>query len=310
MSLPLSETLRIGFLSAMPSVAAVRETSALADRLGYDSVWVGDHIAFPVPILDPLLQLAQLAAVNERIQLGTAVYLLPLRHPVPVAKQVSTLDRLCAGRLVFGVGVGGEFPNEYAACGVPVEQRGARLSEAIPVLRRLWSGEPVAHEGRFYSFPEIRMAPAPVQPGGPPIWCGGRSEAALDRMGRLADGWVSYVVTAERYAQGLERIACAAERAGRSIESFGTAHLLFMRLDSSRERALDHASDHLSQRYAMDFRRAAERYTAFGRPEDVAARIEEYRRAGLRHLLLDLTGPHGDREAQLEQFAKEVRPLL
>ncbi len=310
MSLPLSETLRIGFLSAMPSVAAVRETSALADRLGYDSVWVGDHIAFPVPILDAFLQLAQLAAVNERIQLGTAVYLLPLRHPVPVAKQVATLDQLCAGRLVFGVGVGGEFPSEYAACGVPVEQRGARLSEAIPVLRRLWSGEPVAHEGRFYSFPEIRMAPAPVQPGGPPIWCGGRSEAALDRMGSLADGWVSYVVTAERYAQGLERIERAAERAGRSIESFGTAHLLFMRLDSSRERALDHASDHLSQRYAMDFRRAAERYTALGRPEDVAARIEEYRRAGLRHLLLDLTGPHGDREAQLEQFAKEVRPLL
>ena len=125
--LPLLSDVSIGFISAMMNPAATRATADLAERLQFDSVWVGDHVAFAVPIMDPLLQLAQLAAHNQRLQLGTAVYLLPLRHPTPVAKQVATLDHLTGGRLVFGVGVGGEFPNEYAACGVPVNERGARL---------------------------------------------------------------------------------------------------------------------------------------------------------------------------------------
>ncbi len=309
-TLPLDAEFLTGFISTMPSAAAARETAALAQRLDYDSVWVGDHVAFPVPILDPLLQLAQLAALDDRLLLGTAVYLLPLRHPTPVAKQVATLDRLSDGRLVFGVGVGGEFPAEFAACGVPVEERGARLSEGIAVLRKLWSGDPVSHEGRFYAFEEVHMLPAPVQPGGPPIWCGGRSPAALARMGRLADGWISYVVTPEAYAAGLEAIARAAEAAGRRISRFGTGHLLFMRLGATREQAHEHANRHLSQRYAMDFSLATARYAALGRPADVAERIDAFRRAGLRHVVLDLVGPFEDRNDQLEHFAKEVRPLL
>src|ERR1700674_3123475 len=111
---------------------------------------IGDHISFPAAILDPLLQLAQAAVVSRRLVLGTAVYLLPLRHPVPVAKQVATLDHLTQGRLIFGVGVGGEFPKEYEVCGVPLEERGARLTEAIGILRKLWTGEPTRHEGRYY----------------------------------------------------------------------------------------------------------------------------------------------------------------
>jgi probable F420-dependent oxidoreductase len=297
-------------MTAMGSRVAVHRTVALAERFGYDSLWVGDHIAFPVPSLDPLVQLAQAAGHSERLLLGTAVYLLPLRHPTPVAKQVATLDLLCDGRLVFGVGVGGEFENEYRACQVPRSERGARLSEAIPLLKRLWSGEPVAHAGRFFSFPEVRLLPRPAQPGGPQIWCGGRSEAALERMGRMADGWVAYVVTPERYRDSLERVARSAEAAGRRLERFGTGHLLFTWIDSDPESALDAAADHLSQRYAMDFRKAARRYAALGRPEDVAERIDALRRAGLRHVILDPTGPVAEREAQLERFAKEVRPLL
>jgi len=308
--LPLDDSLRVGFISSAGSVDAARATAGLADRLGYDSLWVGDHVAFAIPILDPFLQLAQLAAFSSRVQLATGVYLLPLRHPVPVAKQVATLDLLCAGRLIFGVGVGGEFPGEYAACGVPVKQRGARLDEAIPLVRKLVQGEPVAGIGRFYPFPETRLQPASPQPGGPPIWCGGRSPAALARMGRMADGWISYVVTPEMYREGLEQIAREADAADRKLEHFGTGHLLFVRLDDSREAALDAANDHLSRRYAMDFRRAADRYSALGRPEDVADKIHAFREAGLRHVVLDLVGPLQDRDEQLERFAAEVRPLL
>jgi probable F420-dependent oxidoreductase len=294
----------------MGSPDAVRATVEAAERLGYDSLWVGDHVAFPLPILDPLLQLAQAAGCSRSLRLGTAVYLLPLRHPTLVAKQVATLDHLCGGRLVFGVGVGGEFPNEYAACGVPHRERGGRLSEAIPLLKGLWSGERLSHRGRFYKLQEVQLLPAPVQPGGPPIWCGGRSEAALQRIGRMGDGWVSYVVTPERYRDGLDAIERATREAGRKLERFGSGHLLFTWLADSYDEALEAATAHLSQRYAMDFRRAAQRYAALGRPEDVAERIHAYRAAGVREVILDFTGPFGGRDAQLERFAKEVRPLL
>ncbi len=116
---------------------------------------------------------------------------MPLRHPTPVAKQIATLDHLTGGRFVFGVGIGGEFPREYEGCGVPLNERGARLSEGIEVIRKLWTGERVSHGGRFYNFKDVKMTPVPRQPGGPPIWCGGRSEAALRRAARLADGWFS-----------------------------------------------------------------------------------------------------------------------
>jgi alkanesulfonate monooxygenase SsuD/methylene tetrahydromethanopterin reductase-like flavin-dependent oxidoreductase (luciferase family) len=129
-------------------------------------------------------------------------------------------------------------------------------------------------------------------------------------MGRLADGWVSYVVTPERYREGLETIAAAAEEAGRRIERFGTGHLLFVRIDDSYEQALDAAAEHLSQRYAMDFREPAKRYAALGRPADVAERVDAYRRAGLRHVILDTVGPLEHHVSQLERFASEVRPLL
>ena len=115
MPVPLAPDTRFGFITQMGDPDAVRSTVEMAGTLGFDSIWVGDHVAFAVPILDPLLQLAQAAALSPSLQLGTAVYLLPLRHPVLAAKQVATLDRLTRGRLVFGVGIGGEFPDEYAA---------------------------------------------------------------------------------------------------------------------------------------------------------------------------------------------------
>jgi alkanesulfonate monooxygenase SsuD/methylene tetrahydromethanopterin reductase-like flavin-dependent oxidoreductase (luciferase family) len=133
-----------------PKIDELVDLVTLVDRSGYDSLWVGDHISFAVPILDPLIQLAQAAVVSRRLTLGTSVYLLPLRHPAPVAKQVATLDHMTEGRLIFGVGVGGEFPREYEVCGVPRGERGARLSEGIGLLRQFWSGEKVSHAGRYY----------------------------------------------------------------------------------------------------------------------------------------------------------------
>src|SRR5437016_13138017 len=173
MDLPLAATLKIGVQTIhrrtepapglttgpwLPTTDELRALVGLVDGCGYESLWVGDHVAFAVAILDPLLQLAQAAMVSRRLVLGTNVYLLPLRHPVPIAKQVATLDHLCEGRLIFGVGVGGEFPKEYEAFGVPLAERGPRLSAAIPLLRRLWSGAPVTYDGRYFGhFAEVAM---------------------------------------------------------------------------------------------------------------------------------------------------------
>lgn len=321
-SLPLELTLSIGIQTIhrrtepastpwQPRIDELVSLVSLVDRLGYDSLWCGDHIAFAIPLLDPLLQLAQAAVVSRRLTFGTAVYLLPLRHAAPVAKQVATLDHLTEGRLIFGVGVGGEFPKEYQVCGIPLAERGARLTEAIPLLRRFWSSEPISHEGRFYGgFDAVSMQPPAHQAGGPPIWCGGRSDGALQRTGRLADGWISYVVTPDMYRAALDKIAVAAHDAHRTLARFGTGHLLFTRIDDSYEQALETAAATLSVRYAMDFRRAAERYCALGRPEQVAERIRVFYDAGVRHIILDLLGPYEQRDEQITRFAAEALPLL
>ncbi len=322
MTLPLDKTLKIGIQTIhrrtepastpwRPTIDEMAELVGLVDRCGYDSLWVGDHVAFAVSILDPLLQLAQAAVISRRLILGTNVYLLPLRHPGPVAKQVASLDHLCEGRLIFGVGVGGEFPQEFAVSGVPLTERGGRLSAAIPLLRELWSGQPVSHSSRYFGeFSEVAMQPPARQAGGPPIWCGGRADAALARTGRMADGYISYVVTPDQYRAALAKIDEAADAAGRTIDHFGTGHLLFARLDTSYETALDAAATSLSQRYAMDFRRATERYAALGLPEQVAQRIRDFHAAGVRHVVIDLVGPYEERPEQIEDFAGKVMPLL
>ena len=310
MVLPFDDTVRFGLTARLATPDTIRETVALAEDLGLDSLWCGEHVAYTSPVLDPFVRLSYAAALSERLTLGTGVYLVPLRPAAAIAKQVVSIDHLSSGRFVFGAGVGGEFPGEFDACGVDVRERGARLDEAIDVMRALWTGEPVSFRGRFVQFEDVHMQPPPLTRGGPPIWCGARQEAALRRIGRKADGWMSYVVTPRRYAEGLGVIEAAAREAGRTFERFDTAHLLFTRIDDDRDRALDDATEILSRRYAMDFRRAAERYCALGPPEEIAESINAFLRAGVRHVILDPLGTVEDERVQLERFASEVRPRI
>jgi probable F420-dependent oxidoreductase len=294
----------------LPEAEDGRAMVELIDRLGYDSLWVGDHLSFAIPILDPLIQLAQAATYSPRLALGVGVYLLPLRHPGPVAKQVASLDHLSGGRLILGVGVGGEFKTDFQVAGVSPSERGARLTEGIHVLRKLWRGEAVSHDGSYFPFPQLTMSPPARQVGGPPIWCGGRSAAALRRAGEIGDGWLSYVVTPAMYAESLDRIREAAAVAEGPDRPFGTGHLLFATVDDTYESALDKATETLSVRYAMDFREAAKKYCALGRPQDVAERLREFHAAGARHVIMDFVGPYEDRDRQFVRFAEEVMPLL
>lgn len=321
MALPLDRRLRLGISTIhrepdningpwLPRIDELVRFVELVDRAGFDSLWCGDHISMPIPFLDPMLLLAQAAVVSRRLTLGTGVYLLPLRNVGAAAKQAATLDHLTEGRFIFGVGLGGEFPKEYEVCGVPHAERGARLTEQMQALRALWRGETASFHGRHYDFTDVLMRPAARTPGGPPMWVGGRSDAALKRTATLADGYHSYVVTPEMYGDSLRKIETMATAAGRKLTQFGTGHLLFARIDDSYEQALDTAAASLGKRYAMDFRKAAQRYAALGTPAQVAETIREFHAAGVRHLVVDLCGPYERRQQQVERFAAEVMPLL
>ncbi|GIS89145.1 MAG: hypothetical protein CM1200mP18_18550 [Gammaproteobacteria bacterium] len=148
MTLPLAEGLTLGVQTIhrrtepsterwIPSLEDGRDVVELVDRLGFDSIWVGDHLAFAIPMLDPVVQLAQAAVFSTRLKFGTAVFLQPLRHPGPTAKQIATLDLLSSGRFIFGLGVGGEFESDFSVAGVPITERGSRLAESIEVMRKL-----------------------------------------------------------------------------------------------------------------------------------------------------------------------------
>jgi alkanesulfonate monooxygenase SsuD/methylene tetrahydromethanopterin reductase-like flavin-dependent oxidoreductase (luciferase family) len=294
----------------LPKIDELVQMVEQVDRCDFDSLWVGDHISMPIPFLDPLQQIAQAAVISRRLTFGVGVYLLPLRNFAPVAKQVSTLDLMTEGRLIFGVGVGGEFPKEYEASGIPHSERGARLSDGIRVLKKFWSGAPVTHESPFLKFENVAMRPTPWQKGGPPIWCGGRSKPALRRAARIGDGWHSYAITSDMYRDGLALIKETAEEVGRSFSPFGTGHLLFARVSDDYESALDEAAGHLSTRYNMNMRPAAKRYGAIGTSQDVAEAIRNFYEAGVRHITLDIAGVYERRGEQLERFSSDVLPLL
>ena len=310
-AVPLSSRLRFGTMVSTSS----REEATLGlesiSRWGYEVLWAPDHVAFTGSVNDPLTTLAYLSALEPKLTFGTSVYLLPLRHPVPVAKMVATLDRLLgSGHFIFGVGVGGEFPREYEACGIPLGERGGRATEAIQVMKRLWTGDRVEHRGKYFSFGEISMRLKPRTPGGPPVWIGGRAEGPLKRAARFGDGWMPYVVTPRRFADGLDFIGKEAAHAGRKLTSFGTCIQIFCTLGETVEAAHAVAGKFLSKRYATDMTDAAKRYGALGRPADVAAKVSEYIKAGARDIGIDAVTHPSERNAQLEQFATEVIPLL
>ena len=280
------------------------------EALGYDSVWTGDHIAFNVPMHESLTLLASYTPITSRLRLGTCVYLLALRGPAVAAKMTATLDVLSGGRFIFGVGVGGEIPREWELCGVPRGERGARVTEAIDVVRTLWRDSPASFDGRFTRFKDVSIEPRPVQQPGPPIWVGGRSEAALRRAGRQGDGWISYVVQPERYRESVARIREAAQAAGRSLDGFACGHLTFITLGRDYESARATWVRMLSRRYAQDFSPLAEKYGIIGTPEQCLERLERFREAGCNYFILDTIVDFEQQEEHVERIAAEILPRL
>jgi probable F420-dependent oxidoreductase len=294
--LPTFDPLRAG---GPPRVV---EAAVRAEEQGFDAVWSGDHLACPAPVLDAPTCLAAAAAATERVALGLSVMLLGLRPPAWAAKQLATVDALSGGRLVLGVGVGGEFPDEFAAAGVPVADRGARLDEALEVLPDLLAGRPVDHEGPTLRLRVPALEPAMAAP--PPIYVGGRGEPALRRAARVADAWLPMWLAPETIARRADRLAELAAGHGRPRP--GLALLIGVHVDEDRSRARRAAAAHLRGQYGLSLE-AVERWTALGGPAAVAEHLDGHRAAGVEEFVLMALG--GDPLGQLERLA-EVRRLL
>jgi probable F420-dependent oxidoreductase len=271
----------VGTGEPMPIVAAAR----LAEELGFGAAWVGDHLACPAPGLDAPSCLAAAAAVTDQIRLGLSVMLLGLRAPAWAAKILATIDHLSSGRLVLGVGVGGEFPAEFEAAGVPVRQRGARLDDALHVIRDLLTGQPVTYEGRAITVTAPSLQPAMSAP--PPIYVGGRGEAALKRAARHGDMWLPMWLTPERVADRSQMLADLAEREGRPAP--GTALLIGVHIDDDRARARAEAELHIRGQYRMGLDKI-ERWTLLDSVDGAVEQLEAYSEAGVEEFLFMALG--------------------
>ncbi len=285
-------------LEGIRPAAELARLAARIEELGFDSLWTPDHVAYSQPICDPFQVLAIAAAATTRIRLGTGVYLLPLRHPTHVAKMAASLDWLCGGRLTLGVGVGGEFAAEFAACEAPRAERDARVDESIPILRALWRGVEPPLEGRFFRVPRVSLSPQPLQHGGPPIWIGGRSDAALRRAARLGDGYIGYFLDAAGIRSRMERI-----RAWRGAAPIACALVSFSRIERDAASALARARRRLGALYGPDTESAAARFSIVGTVETCQARVREIAAAGVEHLLFSPITDGDDLAEQLDILA-------
>lgn len=207
---------------------AVVALARAAEEREFDSVWVGDHVLqVSGPVLDPLIALAVVAGATRRIRLGTNVLIVPYRNPLVLANEVASLDRFAGGRVLLGVGVGWNEA-EFAALGVPVRERGSRTDEALGAMRRLWGGGPASALGRFYPFAAATLGTLPATPGGPPLYVGGWSEAALRRALRVGTGWIGFEDTPEKIRElrgRLERLGPAVGRDAAELEIVTTLRL-------------------------------------------------------------------------------------
>ena len=290
----------------LPGAAAgLRDYAAKVEAAGIDRLFTGDHVTFwGGQGFDGLLTATALAVAAPRLTVQTAVYLLPLRHPVPVARQVATLARLAPGRLVFGVGLGGEDPAELRACGVDPATRGRRMDEALAVLRPLLAGAEVTLDGDFFRLDRVRILPAPRPPV--PVVIGGRSDAALRRVGRYGDGWLGLWVSPARYASATALIAKYAADAGRDVLTWEHGMHVWCGFGASPGAARDRLSAVMEGFYQLPFGKF-EKYSPCGTAAQIAESLRPYAEAGCRSFNLI---PVADSEQAAIEGASQVRALL
>lgn len=267
-----------------------------AEAMGFHSVWASDHIITPEhmhasigPVFfDAFVLLSHVSALTERVKLGTTVMVTPYRNPLVAAKLISSLDSLSGGRVILGVGAGGA-PDEFAALGVPESQRGARTDEYLAAMVQLWTTDPSSFRGRFVDFEGVRFAPKPVQSPHPPIWVGGRSDAALRRAARFGEAWHPTYLPLEALRERMDRLVATSAEIGRDVPPATTLHLSVAFDDRDAE--------------------SADRRMGRGAPGQVADDLACYRSMGIETIVCNFRGASTvELRRAMDTFARRVKP--
>jgi probable F420-dependent oxidoreductase len=298
--------------SAAPGVTAapILEVARAAEDLGFDAVWMFDHLFTPVgiesqypysrdggypmspddPFFEPVGLFGVLAGATERIKLGTGVLIPTYRHPVVLGKMLATIENFAPGRIVLGAGAGW-MKEEFDAVGVPYERRGARLEEYVAALRAIWSGSPCAFDGEFYSWTEAGFLPAPTSPI--PVIIGGHGDRALDRAARIGDGWA--IATTRGQGRGVAGAAARIDYLRGRLDAHGRDQKAF---ELVYQQAL-WFSDHANEKLPLT-----------GPPDVIASSLKQLQDLGVSMVDFAVFGPAQLIIETAQRFNEEVRPLL
>ena len=283
----------------------IRKYLARAEPLGFHSAWVVEQIVGGIPSLEPVELLTYAAAVTTRIRLGAAVLLTALRDPVHTAKSLTTLDHLSGGRLMDGVGLGGQ-PAVYPAYGLKAERRAERFAEGLEVMKRLWTEPRVTFEGQFFKLANLPQEPKPIQKPHPPLWFGAHHPNALKRTARLGDGFIGAgSLSTAKFADEVKLLRGLLQEARRDAAAFPIAKRVYIAVDRDRARAGKRLAEWFDAFYGRP--QMAEEVSVWGPPEECAAGLRQVVAAGAGMLMLN---PVFDDMEHLEVFASEIAPKL
>jgi alkanesulfonate monooxygenase SsuD/methylene tetrahydromethanopterin reductase-like flavin-dependent oxidoreductase (luciferase family) len=314
-----------GVLLGMTTVPELFELSELAEASAfYDSVWVGDSM-LAKPRLEAIALLSAIAARTKRVKLGPACMAsFPLRNALVLAAQWASLDLIADGRTILVVCLGGNikrggaFATEYETFQVEPRTRVRRLEEGIAVLRALWESDPAEFHGKYYDFSGVSFQPRPTRPGGIPIWIASNPdpdlapatyERALERVARLADGWMTTVVDPETFERNWRAIQDKARAAGRDPARLDSSIHQMVNINDDPEAAIAESKQFLDVYYSTDYSRdVLDVWVANGPPAMVAEKLLPYVRAGCQTPVLRFSAY--DQKGQLIRFLDEVAPLL
>jgi probable F420-dependent oxidoreductase len=295
----------------MPDIRALVDYGVHVEALGYDSIWVWDHILLGVspnfPVADSLTVLTGIAARTTRIKLGTGVLVLPLRNPVVLAKQLASMDQLSEGRLIMGLAAGW-YKREFDAVGVRFDRRGKIMDEGLEILNRLWTEAKVDGDYTYHKLSAAVMYPKPVQKPRMPILIGGYVEKVLQRAGVSGDGWLTYFYTPEDFTKSWNKVRGHAKDAGKDPDTLLNASQLPIRVGASKQAVQDDMMDWLNKEWDFPSHSDCKRESAImGSVDECVAQLREHLAVGVQKIIFV---PYKYQPDQVEIIAREIIPRL
>jgi probable F420-dependent oxidoreductase len=305
----LLPTREIVMNQVVPDFRQILDLAERAEDLGFDSVWVGDSV-LARPRFEALTTLAAVAARTQRVRLGTAVLLPILRQPVVLANQVANLDLIANGRLILGIGIGGNnasVAQEFAACGVPIARRIGMFEETITLMRRLWTEPEVTFQGRYFQVQSVRLGLRPLRQSGVPLWLTGSGDNALRRVLRLADGWLPISSSPQAFTTDWQRLQVLGQEMGFDAHDLHRCLYTTLNVNADGAQAERELRAFIESYYSIPYEVQATRNgLCAGSAEHCIAWLKAFIAAGAQTIVVRLGSP--DQAGQLERFAREVLP--